>query len=175
MAERELRGISVSSPYRNRASCVIHASGLITKENVMNRLEKVQYTAKAHTTGGRAGMSRSSDDGRLEVRPSRPGSPGAGTNPERLFAAAGPRALSRRWSLPRNMKIASRSRGQSRDRSRSRRGRLQPGGSPLREPAGDGARDGVPPCRCGPPGVSLFASNAGEHRRRNDAGLRPLR
>ena len=37
------------------------------KENVMNRLEKVLYTAKAHTTGGRAGMSRSSD-GRLEVR-----------------------------------------------------------------------------------------------------------
>ena len=52
----------------------------------MNRLEKVLYTAKAHTTGGRAGMSRSSD-GRLEVRLSRPGSPGAGTNPEQLFAA----------------------------------------------------------------------------------------
>lgn len=32
----------------------------------MNRLEKVLYTAKAHTTGGRAGMSRSSD-GRLEA------------------------------------------------------------------------------------------------------------
>ena len=26
-----------------------------------------------------------------------------------------------------------------------------------------------------PPGVTLFASNAREHRRRNDAGLRPLR
>jgi organic hydroperoxide reductase OsmC/OhrA len=56
------------------------------KEDVMNRLEKVLYTAKAHTTGGRAGMSRSSD-GRLEVRLSRPGSPGTGTNPEQLFAA----------------------------------------------------------------------------------------
>jgi lipoyl-dependent peroxiredoxin len=52
----------------------------------MNRLEKVLYTAKAHTTGGRAGVSRSSD-GRLEVRLSRPGSPGSGTNPEQLFAA----------------------------------------------------------------------------------------
>ena len=52
----------------------------------MNRLEKVLYTAKAHTTGGRAGMSRSSD-GRLEVRLSRPGGPGTGTNPEQLFAA----------------------------------------------------------------------------------------
>ena len=52
----------------------------------MNRLEKVLYTAKAHTTGGRAGMSRSSD-GRLEVKLSRPGGPGTGTNPEQLFAA----------------------------------------------------------------------------------------
>src|SRR5580698_2434015 len=51
----------------------------------MNRLEKVLYTAKTHTTGGRAGMSRSSD-GRLEVRLSRPGT-GTGTNPEQLFAA----------------------------------------------------------------------------------------
>jgi organic hydroperoxide reductase OsmC/OhrA len=29
----------------------------------MNRLEKVLYTAKAHTSGGRAGVSRSSDGG----------------------------------------------------------------------------------------------------------------
>jgi len=42
------------------------------KDDVMNKLEKVLYTAKAHTTGGRDGMSRSSD-GRLEVRLSRPG------------------------------------------------------------------------------------------------------
>ena len=66
----------------------------------MNRLEKVLYTAKAHTTGGRTGMSRSSD-GRLEVRLSRPGSSGTGTNPEQLFAAAGRRASNRRWSSPR--------------------------------------------------------------------------
>ena len=52
----------------------------------MNRLEKVLYAARVHTTGGRAGVSRSSD-GRLEVRLSRPGSPGTGTNPEQLFAA----------------------------------------------------------------------------------------
>ena len=50
----------------------------------MNRLDKVLYTARAHTTGGRTGISRSSD-GRLEVRLSRPG--GTGTNPEQLFAA----------------------------------------------------------------------------------------
>jgi lipoyl-dependent peroxiredoxin len=56
------------------------------EQDVMNRLEKVLYTAKVHTTGGRAGMSRSSDD-RLDVRLSRPGGPGTGTNPEQLFAA----------------------------------------------------------------------------------------
>lgn len=48
--------------------------------------EKVLYTAKTHTTGGRDGKSRSSD-GRLEVNLSTPGTPGKGTNPEQLFAA----------------------------------------------------------------------------------------
>jgi osmotically inducible protein OsmC len=47
---------------------------------------KVQYTAKTHTTGGRAGASRS-DDGRLDVRLSIPGTSGNGTNPEQLLAA----------------------------------------------------------------------------------------
>jgi osmotically inducible protein OsmC len=51
-------------------------------------LEKgnVRYTAKTHTTGGRAGASRS-DDGRLDVKLSIPGTSGTGTNPEQLFAA----------------------------------------------------------------------------------------
>jgi osmotically inducible protein OsmC len=48
--------------------------------------ENVQYTAKTHTTGGRAGTSRS-DDGRLDVKLSIPGTSGTGTNPEQLFAA----------------------------------------------------------------------------------------
>ena len=47
---------------------------------------KVRYTAKTHTSGGRRGVSRS-DDGRLDVKFSAPGVPGAGTNPEQLFAA----------------------------------------------------------------------------------------
>ncbi len=47
---------------------------------------KVLYTAMAHTTGGRDGASRTSD-GRLDVKLSSPGGPGAGTNPEQLFAA----------------------------------------------------------------------------------------
>jgi osmotically inducible protein OsmC len=47
---------------------------------------EVRYTAKTHTTGGRAGVSRS-DDGRLDVKLSIPGTSGIGTNPEQLFAA----------------------------------------------------------------------------------------
>jgi osmotically inducible protein OsmC len=52
----------------------------------MAQFEKVVYTAKAHTTGGRDGASRTSD-GRLDVKLSMPGAPGNGTNPEELFAA----------------------------------------------------------------------------------------
>lgn len=52
----------------------------------MTTLDKVLYTARAHTTGGRDGASRT-DDGRLDVKHSPPGSPGNGTNPEQLFAA----------------------------------------------------------------------------------------
>jgi Ohr subfamily peroxiredoxin len=48
--------------------------------------DKVLYTAKIHTTGGRDGASHS-DDGRLAVKLSSPGTPGSGTNPEQLFAA----------------------------------------------------------------------------------------
>jgi lipoyl-dependent peroxiredoxin len=54
----------------------------------MTQLEKVLYTGKTHTTGGREGASRSSD-GRLDVKLSTPGTPGSGTNPEQLLAAAG--------------------------------------------------------------------------------------
>jgi len=72
----------------------------------MTCLETVLYTTKTHTLGGRDGVSRS-EDGRLEVKLSPPGSLGAGTNPEQLFAAG--------WSagfigalgrVARNMKIA---------------------------------------------------------------------
>ena len=52
----------------------------------MIQIEKVLYTAKAHTTGGRDGASRT-NDGRLDVKLSSPGSAGNGTNPEQLFAA----------------------------------------------------------------------------------------
>ncbi|MCP3448023.1 organic hydroperoxide resistance protein [Bradyrhizobium sp. CCGUVB14] len=53
----------------------------------MSQTEKLLYTARTRTAGGRQdGMSRSSD-GRLDVRLSPPGSAGIGTNPEQLFAA----------------------------------------------------------------------------------------
>lgn len=52
----------------------------------MNQLEKVLYTAKVHTTGGRDGESRS-NDGKLDVKLTSPGMAGSGTNPEQLFAA----------------------------------------------------------------------------------------
>jgi osmotically inducible protein OsmC len=55
------------------------------QQSVMT-LEKVLYTAKAHTTGGREGGASRTDDGRLDVRLSVPGQPGTGTNPEELFA-----------------------------------------------------------------------------------------
>ena len=52
----------------------------------MASLDKVLYTAHAHTTGGRDGASRT-DDGRLDITLSSPGGAGQGTNPEQLFAA----------------------------------------------------------------------------------------
>lgn len=52
----------------------------------MSRIDKVIYTARTHTTGGRDGAAQS-DDRRLEVKLSPPGGNGAGTNPEQLFAA----------------------------------------------------------------------------------------
>ena len=49
--------------------------------------EKILYTAKDHTTGGRDGGSAISSDGNLDIKFSVPGSKGSGTNPEQLFAA----------------------------------------------------------------------------------------
>ena len=52
---------------------------------MINEIDKVLYTAKTHTTGGRDGAGKSSD-GALDVKLSSPGSNKAGTNPEQLFA-----------------------------------------------------------------------------------------
>ena len=47
---------------------------------------KILYTGKTHTTGGRDGAAQS-NDGRLDIKLSSPGTSGGGTNPEQLFAA----------------------------------------------------------------------------------------
>jgi len=53
----------------------------------MTQVDKVLYTAKTHTTGGRANGTARSSDGHLEIALSTPGTLGGGTNPEQLFAA----------------------------------------------------------------------------------------
>lgn len=54
-------------------------------------IKSAVYTAHAHTTGGRAGGTSKTDDGRLDVTLDTPkamgGNDGPGTNPEQLFAA----------------------------------------------------------------------------------------
>jgi len=52
----------------------------------ITQIEKVLYTAKAHTTGGREGGASRTSDGHLDVKLSVPGTHGTGTNPEQLFA-----------------------------------------------------------------------------------------
>ena len=53
----------------------------------ITQIDKVLYTAKAHTTGGRDGGTSRTSDGRLDLKLTEPGRPGDGTNPEQLFAA----------------------------------------------------------------------------------------
>lgn len=53
----------------------------------MTATEKLLYTAKTHTTGGREHGTARSSDGHLDIKLTSPGSGGAGTNPEQLFAA----------------------------------------------------------------------------------------
>jgi Ohr subfamily peroxiredoxin len=53
----------------------------------ITQIDKVLYTAKTHTVGGRDGGTSRTSDGRLDLKLTEPGRPGAGTNPEQLFAA----------------------------------------------------------------------------------------
>ncbi|WP_146645519.1 organic hydroperoxide resistance protein [Labilithrix luteola] len=72
----------------------------------MTSLKKVLYTARAHTRGGREGASRT-DDGRLSVTLSPPGTAGNGTNPEQLFAVGWSACfLSAMQLVARKMKVA---------------------------------------------------------------------
>ncbi len=58
----------------------------LEETHTITPIDKVIYTAKAHTTGGRDGGASRTSDGRLDVKLSVPGTPGTGTNPEQLFA-----------------------------------------------------------------------------------------
>jgi len=49
-------------------------------------IDKLLYTAKAHTTGGREGGRSRTSDGQLDVTLAVPGTKDTGTNPEQLFA-----------------------------------------------------------------------------------------
>jgi len=53
----------------------------------MTQAEKLLYTARTHTTGGRQDGTSRRSDGRLDVKLSPPGGTGIGANPEQLFAA----------------------------------------------------------------------------------------
>jgi lipoyl-dependent peroxiredoxin len=69
--------------------------------------EKVIYTAKVRSTGGRDGGSSRSNDGRLDIKHSTPGTAGTGTNPEQLFAAGWSACFEgAMWIAARKMKIA---------------------------------------------------------------------
>ena len=70
------------------------------------RIDKVLYTAKTHTVGGRNGGSSRTSDGRLDVKLTEPGRSGDGTNPEQLFAAGWSACyLSALWILAAKMKV----------------------------------------------------------------------
>jgi lipoyl-dependent peroxiredoxin len=56
-------------------------------EGTATDFDKLLYTAEAHSTGGRDGGSSRTQDGRLDVKLSPPGTAGRGTNPEQLLAA----------------------------------------------------------------------------------------
>jgi Ohr subfamily peroxiredoxin len=71
----------------NPAAAAISSCSAANLRSVsMTNIEKVLYTGKTRTTGGRDGASQS-DDGQLDIKLSPPGSARPGTNPEQLFAA----------------------------------------------------------------------------------------
>lgn len=82
----------------------------------MTQTAKIVYTAKTHTTGGRHNGAARSSDGHLDIQLSTPGSAGAGTNPEQLFAAGwsacfigaiGKAAQTQQVTLPKELAVDS--------------------------------------------------------------------
>lgn len=82
--------MSAVSTLSSNVAQVTEASKRFTAQSAAQQvtpIEKVIYTARAHTTGGREGGTSRTSDGRLEVMLTTPGAKGDGTNPEQLFAA----------------------------------------------------------------------------------------
>jgi Ohr subfamily peroxiredoxin len=82
---------------------------------MINQIDTVLYTGKTVTSGGRQGESRS-DDGRLDIKLSPPGSSGSGTNPEQLLGAGwsacfigamGKAAVALKVTLPTDVSVAT--------------------------------------------------------------------
>lgn len=77
------------------------------KTPATTQTEKVVYTAKTHTTGGRENGASRSSDGQLDIKLSIPGTARPGTNPEQLFAAGWSACFEGAMGLvARKMKIA---------------------------------------------------------------------
>jgi osmotically inducible protein OsmC len=72
--------------FTNNSNNIIKMETTQVIENTVNTVEKVLYTGKVHVAGGRDGSAKS-NDGRLDINLSSPGTKGTGTNPEQLFAA----------------------------------------------------------------------------------------
>ena len=137
-------------------------------------LEKILYTAKAHTTGGREGGASRTDDGRLDVKISPPGS-GADTNPEQLFAAGWSTCFlsaiklvagRKRIALPADVAIDAEIDLGTAQGNYGLAARLNV------SPAGPGARRGAGSRRRCAPGVPVLPRHAWQHRRHNHRSVK---
>src|SRR5690606_7491225 len=63
-----------------------YQNAIVVQDAAENSVKKVLYTANVSVRGGRDGAAKS-NDGRLDIKLSSPGTSGMGTNPEQLFAA----------------------------------------------------------------------------------------
>ena len=144
-SSRECAGTARRRPLVWKAINVLkkYLSNKESTMTTMTKLEKVLYTAKTHTTGGRENGESRSSDGRLNIRLSTPGTPGTGTNPEQLFAAGwsacfegamGLAARKMKITLPADMAIDAEVDLCLAD------GAVLPSSSPQRQPAGIGTR-----------------------------------
>ena len=139
----------------------------------MSEPDKVIYTAKTHTTGGRDHGAARSSDGHLDVKLTSPGA-GGGTNPEQLFAAGWSACFESAMGLvARQMKIAL-----PPDLAIDAEVDLHKAGNDYfleraaqYQPARHGSRHGDQIGECCARSVPLFQSHARQHRCRDQRRL----